>query len=187
MEDNTEPTETSTLQFALILLAILLGGVGLYFGLTAKQQPAPLKKSAAEDISSSARTNKQLSKIDKRINELSAQNVKLKETIQRLGRKSLQTLREAKQAYAGVQSNSGELIELAKNISLLATSGAAPIALSPRVEVRSYDSEKSVIRKSSSSLPTLTYKIQYGETFGKIASQKGVRLDALIEANQVSI
>ena len=183
MEDDTEPTESSMLPLALVLLSILLGGTGLYLGLTAKQQLATLSKSAYEGSSSTARINKQLSKIDKRINELSAQNAKLKETIQRLGRESSQTLREAKQANEGVQSNRGELIELAQKISQLATSDAVSIASRSRVEGTSSDSETSAIVTFTSSGSGSTYKIQSGDTLGNIASQKGVGLDALLEAN----
>ena len=183
VEDDTESTESSMLPLALVLLAILLGGAGLYLGLTAKQQLAPLSRSADEVNSSAARINKQLSKIDTRINELSAQNAKLKETIQRLGRESSQTLREAKQANEGVQSNRGELIELAQKVSQFATSVAVTKASNARLEATSTGIETSAIETFTASRSASTYKIQPGDTFGKIASQKGVKLDALLEAN----
>ena len=183
VEDDTESTESSMLPLALVLLAILLCGAGLYLGLTAKQQLAPLSRSADEVNSSAARINKQLSKIDTRINELSAQNAKLKETIQRLGRESSQTLREAKQANEGVQSNRGELIELAQKVSQFATSVAVTKASNARLEATSTGIETSAIETFTASRSASTYKIQYGDTFGKIASQKGVKLDALLEAN----
>lgn len=183
MEDNTESTESSLLPLALVLLAILLGGAGLYLGLTAKQQLAPLKKSADEGNSSVARIDKQLSKIDTRINELSAQNAKLKEIIQRLGRESSQILRQAKQVNEGVQSNRGELIELAEKVSQFATSVAVTNASSSRLDATSTGIETSAIETFTASGSASTYKIQSGDTFGKIASQKGVRLDALLEAN----
>ena len=183
VEDDTESTESSMLPLALVLLAILLGGAGLYLGLTAKQQLAPLSRSADEVNSSAARINKQLSKIDTRINELSAQNAKLKETIQRLGRESSQTLREAKQANEGVQSNRGELIELAQKVSQFATSVAVTNASNARLEAASTGIETSAIETFTASRSASTYKIQSGDTFVKIASQKGVKLDALLEAN----
>ena len=183
MEDHTESTENTMLPLALVLLAILLGCAGLYLGFTAKQQLAPLTKSADEGTSSAARIDKQLSKIDTRINELSAQNAKFKETIQRLGRESSQTLREAKQANEGVQSNRGELIELAQKVSKFATSVAVTNASSSRLEATSTGIETSAIETFKVIGSASTYKIQSGDTFGKIASQKGVKLDALLEAN----
>ena len=52
MEDDTEANETSLLPLGFVLLAILLGGAGLYLGLTAKQQLVPLTKSVDEGSSS---------------------------------------------------------------------------------------------------------------------------------------
>ena len=151
MEDYTESTESSLLPLALVLLAILLGGAGLYLGLTATQQLAPLKKSADEGTSSAARIDKQLSKIDTRINELSAQNAKLKEITQRLGRESSQILRQAKQVSEGVQSNRGELIELAEKVSQFATSVAVTNASSSRLEATSTGIETSCLLYTSPS------------------------------------
>ena len=68
VENDTEPMETYNLQLALVLLAILFGGAGLYLELTAKQQLVTLNKSAEEGSSSAAHINKQLSKVDIRIN-----------------------------------------------------------------------------------------------------------------------
>ena len=183
MEDDTEPTESSMLPLALVLLSILLGGAGLYFGLTAKQQIAPLNESVDLGTSSAARIDKQLSTIDTRIKDLSAQNAQLKETIQRLGRESSQTLREAKQAGAGVQSNRGELIELAQKLSQLASPGTAPVASRSRTDAVSTGNETSATETLASSGSASIYKIRPGDTFGKIASQKGLGLDALLEAN----
>jgi hypothetical protein len=70
VENNTEPTEGSMPPLALDLLSILLGVAGLYLGLTAKQQLAPLTKSADKGSSSAAPIHKQLSKIYTRINIL---------------------------------------------------------------------------------------------------------------------
>ena len=183
MEEDTESIETSLVPIALVFLAILLGGAGLYFGLTAKQQIAPLTESVDVGTSSAARIDKQLSTIDTRIKDLSAQNAQLKETIQRLGRESSQTLREAKQAGAGVQSNRGELIELAQKLSQLASSGSALAASTLRTDAASTGNGASATETLASSGSASIYKIRSGDTFGKIASQKGLRLDALLEAN----
>lgn len=166
---------------ALALLAIVLGAAGLYFGLNANQRMAPLTESVDQGASSAARIDKQLSTLDTRISELSAQNRQLKETIQRLGRESSQTLRLANQAGSGVESNRSELINLAEKMSQLASSGVTP------APARSVPSDSSAsVATSESPAPTgsaSTYKIQSGDTFGKIANLKGVSLDALFDAN----
>ena len=111
-----------------------------------------------------------------RINDLSVENSELKETIQRLGRETSQAIHEAKQAVAGVQSNRSELIELARNISHSATSMTS-------IEATSNGGGTNTTETLTFFGSGLTYKIQAGDTFGKIASQKGVSLDALLEAN----
>lgn len=183
VEENTDLKETSMVSLALVFLAILLGGAGFYLGLTAKQQIATLAESVDVGSSLAARIDKQLSMADTRINDLSVQNVELKEIIQRLGRESSQASREAKQAGTGVQSNRGELIEIVQKISQLATLSEALAGSRSRVEATNTGSGTSMTETPASSDPGLTYKIQSGDTFGKIASESGVRLDALLEAN----
>jgi LysM repeat protein len=183
VEDDSELKETSMVTLALVFLAILLGGAGFYLGLTAKQQIAPLTEFVVVGSSSDARINKQLSMAGARIDDLSLQNAKLKETIQRLDRESSQASQEAKQVASGVQSNRGELIELAQKISQLAASGSATAASRSRTEVINTGNGASATETTVSSILKLTYKIQSGDTFGKIASQKNIRLDDLLEAN----
>lgn len=177
---------------ALALLAIVLGGAGLFFGLNANQRITPLTESVDEGTSAAARIDKQLSTLDTRITELSTQNRQLKETIQRLGRESSQTLRLANQAGSGVEANRDELIKLAEKMAELASSGGRPAAVatveasagsgSTAVET----SSEAVDEASSVSATTgsaSTYSIQAGDTLGRIATLKGVSLDALLEAN----
>ncbi|MDQ8208829.1 LysM domain-containing protein [Coraliomargarita sp. SDUM461003] len=202
MEDDHESTGASMVPLALALLAILLGGAGLYFGLNANQRITPLMESVDEGSSAAARIDKQLSTLDTRIAELAAQNVKLKETIQRLGRESSQTLRLANQAGSGVESNRGELIKLAQKMSELASAGvrtvapttstaaassARPSVVSSSVTTQAANSNSPASASSSASASASAsasvYQIQSGDTFGKIASLKGVSLDALLEAN----
>lgn len=183
MEDDSELKETSMVTLALVFLAILLGGAGFYLGLTAKQQIAPLTESVDMGSSSDARINKQLSMVGARIDDLSVQNAKLKETIQRLDRESSQASQQAEQVASGVQSNRGELIELAQKISQFAASGTATDASRSRTEVINTGNGASTTETVVSSIQILTYEIQSGDTFGKIASQKNIRLDDLLEAN----
>ncbi|MDQ8194612.1 LysM peptidoglycan-binding domain-containing protein [Coraliomargarita sp. SDUM461004] len=194
MEEDIESSGTSLVPLALALLAIVLGGAGLYFGLNANQRITPLTESVDEGSSSTARIDKELAALDARIDELTTQNRQLKETIQRLGRESSQTLRVANQAGSGVESNRGELIKLAKKMSELASTGVrapspAPERSAPSETVATVNpnsgsaSSNSVASTPATSGTSTIYKIQSGDTFGKIASLKGVSLDALLEAN----
>ena len=180
MEEDIESSGTSMVPIALALLAIVLGGAGLYFGMNANQRIAPLSESVDEGTSSAARIDKQLSALDTRIGELTAQNRQLKETIQRLGRESSQTLRLSNQAAGGVKSNREELVKIAEKMNQLAGSGVKTTAAAST-------SATSSTSAAPSAAPTpgvaSTYKIQSGDTFGKIATLKGVSLDALLGAN----
>ncbi|WPJ95296.1 LysM domain-containing protein [Coraliomargarita algicola] len=193
MEEDNEPTGASMVPLALALLAIVLGGAGLYFGLNANQRITPLTESVDEGSSAAARIDKQLASLDTRIDELTAQNLKLKETIQRLGRESSQTLRLANQAGSGVESNRDELIKLAQKMSELASTGVRPAAsarpssaattsAAPAV-TDSVSAEGEQAQPAENHGAGAIYKIQSGDTFAKIASLKGVSLDALLTAN----
>jgi LysM repeat protein len=187
MEEENESSGASMLPLALALLAIVLGGAGLYFGLNANQRIAPLTESVDEGTSAAARIDKQLSTLDTRITELSTQNRQLKETIQRLGRESSQTMRLANQAGSGVEANRNELIKLAEKMTELASSGvrAAPVAQSETI-ARSSSTTSGEADEEASSVVTgsvSTYLIKAGDTLGRIATLKGVSLDALLDAN----
>jgi LysM repeat protein len=190
MEEENESSGASMLPLALALLAIVLGGAGLYFGLNANQRIAPLTESVDEGTSAAARIDKQLSTLDTRITELSTQNRQLKETIQRLGRESSQTMRLANQAGSGVEANRNELIKLAEKMTELASSGvrAAPVAQSETIarssSTTSGEADEAVEEASSVATGSVsTYLIKAGDTLGRIATLKGVSLDALLDAN----
>ena len=167
---------------ALALLAIVIGGAGLYFGLNANQRIAPLTESVDEGTSSSARVDKQLSTLETRINELISENRQLKESMQRLGRESSQTLTLAKQTDPGVIQNREEIIKLAQKMSELASSGMRP-ATRPTTATTSSTGSASDTTTPASSGSVAIYLIKSGDTLGKIASLKGVSLDALLAAN----
>lgn len=167
---------------ALALLAIVLGGAGLYFGMTANQQLAPISESIDVGNSSAAESEKQIASLERRLSELSAQNEQLKGSLQRMGRESSQTLRTAKEAEAGVMKNREEMVKLAQAMQQLANSGTSRRAAAPT----SSGSPASATASSGESAPAgsaSTYSIQSGDTFAKIASEKGVSLDALLDAN----
>lgn len=172
---------------ALALLAIVLGGAGLYFGMTANQQLAPLTESVDEGSSSTAQIEKQIESLENRISELNAKNDNLTGALQRLGRESSQTLRVAKQAEIGVASNREELVKLAGAMQQIANSGGSRAQQASSNTSSSSSTESGEATSSgettSSGSAAGTYKIQSGDTFGKIASSKGVSLDALMDAN----
>lgn len=184
MEDNIESSGTSMVPLALALLAIVLGGAGLYFGLNANQRIAPMAESLDEGDSSVARLKKQLSQLDTRVRELSVQNDQLKQTLQRLGRESTQALRIAKQAGGSIESNRNELIQLAEKLKELVRPGVnSSAAIEPAVAEPSVGDDAAMTASSAASDDATTYQVQAGDTLGKIARRNEVKLDALIDAN----
>lgn len=188
MEEDIEPSAgASMVPIALALLAIVLGGAGLYFGLNANQQIAPLTEFVDEGSSSSARIDKQLSTLATRLEELSAQNSQLKNSLQRQGLYGSQSEKLAKQAAAGVTANRAELVKLAESMLELAGSGARPAtrttAESTSDTNSSSNSSAALTATATPSGSASTYRIQAGDNFGKIASKKGVSLQALLDAN----
>ncbi len=186
MEEDFETSSgASMVPIALALLAIVLGGAGLYFGLNANQRIAPIAESLDEGTSSAARIDKQLSALETQLAELSAQSSELKKTVDRLRLYGSQSEQMAKQAAAGVKSNREELVKLAEKMKELATvsvrrasTTATAHSVSPKPQGEDVTSAPPPASGTAS-----TYKIQSGDTFGKIASLKGVSLDALLAAN----
>lgn len=172
---------------ALALLAIVLGGAGLYFGMTANQQLAPLTESIDEGSSSTAQIEKKIKSLETQISELSAKNNNLTGALQRLGRESSQTLRTAKQAETGVASNRQEMVKLAEAMQQIANSGGSRAQQASSNTSSSSSTESSEAASTgettSSGSAAGTYKIKSGDTLGKIASEKGVSLNALMDAN----
>lgn len=185
MEEDIESSGTPMVPLALALLALVVGGAGLYFGLNASQRIVPLTESVDEGSSSAARIDKQISALDTQIRELSAQNTQLKETIQRLGRESTQALRVANRANSGIELNRDELIKLAGQLSELAN--RSPATPAPKADSDSNAPgnlpRPDLEEAPASSASVSTYLIKRGDTLGKIATLKGVSLDALVDAN----
>lgn len=166
---------------ALALLAIVLGGAGLYFGISAKQQITPLTASVDEGTSSSARLEKRLSSLETQLTEVSAELDRLKGSVQRAGRETSQALRDASSSKQTAAANREELIKLATAMQELAnsrgvSSGGARSAAAPSTSADGGTT-------SSGSASASVYTIRSGDTFGKIAAEKGVSLDALLDAN----
>jgi LysM repeat protein len=189
MEEDIESSGASMVPIALALLAIVLGSAGLYFGLNANQRIAPLTESVDEGTSFAARLDKQLSSMETRIEEVTAQSNELKKTVDRLRIYGSQSETLTKQVAAGVKSNREEIVTLAEKMKELASSRvSAPAAVVPSATARpnipdSASSTDGTNTSAAASSAASVYQIQSGDTFGKIASLKGVSLDALLAAN----
>lgn len=186
MENDLNESTSSMLPIALAVLAIALGGAGLYFGMSANQRINPISDNIEASSGSAARIEKQLGSFDTKLTELVVQADELKQTVNRLRVYSSQSEQAAKQAISGVKDNREELVKLVTKFNELATSG---IPTGPRQSAATTSVAPSVpsgTTSASSDAATVaasTYSIQSGDNFAKIASKKGISLQALLDAN----
>lgn len=180
MEDDDFETSSSgsLLSVALAVLAIVLGGAGLYFGLTANQRLSPLTDSLEAGSSSAARLEKEISGLKTQIAELSAQSADLVRTIDRVKAYGNTTERAVKAVASSVKDNRNEIVELAGRVNevIAGSAQAAPVAAS----VPATTSPEPTV---SGAAAAGTYTIASGDTFAGIASKLGVGLQALLDAN----
>ncbi|MGB0335094.1 MAG: LysM peptidoglycan-binding domain-containing protein [Opitutales bacterium] len=182
MEEDIEASSgSSMMSIALAMLAFVLGGAGLYFGISAKQQITPLTASVDEGTSSSARLEKRLSSLETQLTELSTELGRLKGSVQRAGRETSQALRDASTSKQTATANREELIKLATAMQELVNSRGVSSGgtRSPAAPSISADGGTTSSGNASASV----YTIRSGDTFGKIAAENGVSLDAILDAN----
>lgn len=197
MDDEIESgSGAGMLPIALALLAIALGGAGLYFGINASQQLSPLTDSVDAGTSSAARLEKQLSSIETRLTELAANGEELEKTVERLriyGRQNEQTV---KQVASAANANRREIVTLAERLKEFAArmgpGGGAASSDSSSGSTSDGEESDSAEAATRGSIPgadsadpdsSASYTIRAGDTFAKIAMEKGVSLNALIDAN----
>lgn len=183
MEEDINEPSSSMLPVALGVLAMAIGGAGLYFGITASQQISPITESMEAASGSSARIEKQFETFEVKLAELTAQTNELQQTVNRLRVYSSQTERDVKAAMSGVESNREEMIRLVQQFKS-GFSGARPqpATESSNSSVASTDTVDATIDESVSGSASV-YKIQSGDNFAKIAAAKGIGLQALLDAN----
>lgn len=186
MEDDDIETSSAggLVPVALAILAIVLGGAGLYFGLTANQRLNPLAESMDAGSSSAARLEKDIAALETKMAELSAQSSELDKALSRVRLYSTQSERAVKQLASSVQENRSEIVGLAGRINELIANGARPTASAaqssrPEVATNNGSSEESTEEETAAG----TYTIEAGDTLNKVAGKLGISLQALLDAN----
>jgi len=188
MEDDNIDTSFagSLLPVALSVLAIVLGGAGLYFGMTANQRLSPLADTMEAGSSSAARLEKNIAGLETRLTELSAQNSELEKALSRMRLDSNQSEQAVKKVVSGMQENRTELVKMAGRLNELLSSGVPSAAVPPPSATSSDRADLPASPVESTATPTVTgntYAIEAGDNFGRIASKLGVGLQALLDAN----
>jgi len=187
MEDDDIETSSpgGLVPIALSVLAIVLGGAGLYFGLTANQRLNPMAESMEAGSSSAALLEKEIAALETQVAELGAQNTELERSLSRVRLYSNQSEQAVKQLASSVRENREKIVEQAERLNEMISGAARPApaaAESGRPELPTAGSEaesESVNGTASAS----TYTIKAGDTFAKISTKLGVGLQALLDAN----
>lgn len=192
MEDDLDNSSSvPLLPLALAVLAILLGGAGLYFGLSASQRLSPLTETLEAGSSSSALLEKEIAALATKVSELSAQNAELKSALDRVRLYSNQSEQAVKGVATAVSDNRAEIVKLANRMNEMvkpAPRTAAPESTArPAVESPApAPAAAAAAAAAAADAPTEaagTYTISSGDTFAKIAAKLGVSLQALLDAN----
>lgn len=179
MEEEVEVNESSStmVPIALAVLALVLGGAGLYFGLTANQRLTPLNATLEAGATGTAQLQKAIEALETEISELSAQVSDLKSSSKRNAAYANQRDQAIKKLATEINANREQIIKTAESLNEVAASGVrAPSAASTATG-------EPAAEGSAEPTPPGVYVIQSGDTFGKIAEKTGVSLDILLAAN----
>jgi len=183
-DDDALQSPSHMVPVALAVFGIVLGGAGLYFGLTANQRLNPLDETLSESASSSAKIEKIINGFDTQLAELDAQVAEQEKTISRLRVYSSQGEQAVKKLAAELKVNRDQIVKTAETLNEFAAAGfrAAP---APQVASTTPDADAPATEVAPAAAPgeATTYVIAAGDNFGKIATKHGVSVQAILDAN----
>ena len=181
MEDDALQSPSNMIPVALAVFGIVLGGAGLYFGLTANQRLNPLDETLSESASSSAKIEK---RFDTQIAELAAQVAEQEKTISRLRVYSSQGEQAVKKLAAELSANREQIVKTAETLNKFAAAGfRAPAPAPSAPTVTSNEGEPVEAAAPAAPGEATTYVIVAGDNFGKIATKHGISVQAILDAN----
>jgi LysM repeat protein len=168
---------------ALAVFGIVLGGAGLYFGLTANQRLNPIDESVSASATSSAKVEKVINGFETQITELAAQVSEQSKTISRLRVYSSQGEQAVKKLASELNVNREQIVKTAEKLNEFAAAGfrAAPAPQAP--SAASADTATAEPAAPAAPGEATTYVIASGDNFGKIATKAGVTVQAILDAN----
>ncbi len=184
MEDDTIQSPSNMLPLALAVFGIVLGGAGLYFGLTANQRLNPLDESVSASATSSAKIDKVINRFETQIAELAAQVSEQTKTVSRLRVYSAQGEQAVKKLATELNANREQIIKTAGQLNEFAAAGFRTVATPTLPADRSApEATSDTVVEPASPGATTTYVIVSGDNFGKIATKIGVSVQAILDAN----
>jgi LysM repeat protein len=166
---------------ALAVLGIVLGGAGLYFGLTANQRLNPIDESVSAGATSSAKIEKVINGFQTQVAELAAQISEQSKTVNRLRIYSSQGEQAVKKLAGELNTNRAQIVKTAEMLNEFAAVGFRAVPAPQGASAASNDtgSPAAIVAPGAAS----TYVIVSGDNFGKIAGKFGVAVQAILDAN----
>lgn len=181
MEDDANQSPSNMVPVALAVLGIVLGGAGLYFGLTANQRLNPIDESVSAGATSSAKIEKVINGFQTQVAELAAQISEQSKTVNRLRIYSSQGEQAVKKLAGELNTNRAQIVKTAEMLNEFAAVGfrAVPAQLEASAASNDTGSPAAIAAPGAAS----TYVIVSGDNFGKIAGKFGVAVQAILDAN----
>jgi LysM repeat protein len=182
MEDDDIQPAGSMVPLALAVFGIVLGGAGLYFGLSANQRLNPIDETVSASQSSAAQIEKVINGFETQITELTAQLDEQSKTMNRLRVYSSQSEQAVKKLATELNTNREQIVKTAQKLNEFAEAGFRPAQARTPAETSSAGALVNADASAAAGAAT-TYVIVAGDNFGKIAAQTGVSLQAILDAN----
>ena len=117
MEDDAIQSPSNMVPVALAVFGIVLGGAGLYFGLTANQRLNPIDESFSASATSSAKIEKLINGFDTQLAELAAQMSEHSKTVSRLRVYSSQGEQAVKKLAGELNANREQIVKTAQKLN----------------------------------------------------------------------
>ena len=181
MEDDANQSPSNIVPVALAVLGIVLGGAGLYFGLTANQRLNPIDESVSAGATSSAKIETVINGFQTQVAELAAQMSEQSKTVNRLRVYSSRGEQAVKKLAGELNTNREQIVKTAEMLNEFAAAGFRAVPAPQEASAASNDtgSPAAIAAPGAAS----TYVIASGDNFGKIASKFGVAVQAILDAN----
>jgi LysM repeat protein len=166
MEDESIQANASILPLAIGALALVLGGAGLYFGLQAKKELRPLLESADKDRIHLESSFQKVVNLENRLSELTTANKETESALKRIrvyGNERDKLIKKLAEELKKSESVNAQV----PNAPSISDSASSNGAINPTARSEGFGS----------------YVIKSGDSFAKVASQSGVLLQKLLDAN----
>jgi LysM repeat protein len=161
---------------ALAILAVLVGGAGLYFGMSANQRLNTVNAEVEARSGTDARLEKIVDGLSVQVDELSARLSEQEGALARQKTYGNMSERAIKALEIGIKEDREAIQKIATQITEL---GTRTVKTTAPVKAEASSNSGSVSSSSGASI----YVIESGDTFARIASKVGVSLQTILDLN----